>query len=117
MPEREKVSPLGERIRLIAGRDVLFDKDGFFIDVRDWDEQIAVILSREIGIDTMHEKQWRVVSFLREFYLANGKGPLNSELRTGTGMSLMELETMFPGGIHRGARLLAGLPNPKSCTA
>ncbi len=31
------------------------------------------------------------------------------------GWSLMELESMFPGGIRKGARLLAGLPNPQSC--
>jgi tRNA 2-thiouridine synthesizing protein E len=28
---------------------------------------------------------------------------------------LVELESLFPGGIKKGARRLAGLPNPKTC--
>jgi dissimilatory sulfite reductase related protein len=117
MPEQENVSPAGERIRSIAGKEVLFDKDGFFVDIRDWDEQTALILSRELGVGAMSEKQWVVIGFLREYFLSNGKAPLNSELKAGTGLSIMELESMFPGGVRQGARLLAGLPNPKSCTS
>jgi tRNA 2-thiouridine synthesizing protein E len=30
-------------------------------------------------------------------------------------LSLMEMESLFPGGIKHGARRLAGLPNPRSC--
>jgi TusE/DsrC/DsvC family sulfur relay protein len=117
MAESEKISPVGERIRSIAGKEILFDKEGYFLDVRDWDEQIVLVLSVEIGIDEMNERQWRVIHFLREYYLSNGRAPLNSELKAGTGLSLMELESMFPGGIRQGARLLAGLPNPRSCTS
>jgi dissimilatory sulfite reductase related protein len=117
MTEGAKVSPLGEQIRFIAGREVYFDKEGFLLSADDWSEGMAIILSREMGMPPMNEKQWRVLRFLRDYYLSNGKGPLNSELKTGTGMSLMELESMFPGGIRRGARLLAGLPNPRSCTS
>jgi dissimilatory sulfite reductase related protein len=113
----EGVSPLGERIRSIAGREVLFDKEGFFVDAREWDEQVVEVLSREIGMGEMNERHWKVIYFLRSHYLSNGKAPLHSELKAGTGMSLMELESMFPGGLRQGARLLAGLPNPRSCTS
>jgi dissimilatory sulfite reductase related protein len=116
MTEGERVSPLGERTRSLAGAEVLFDKDGFFVSAHDWNEDVALILSLEMGIQVMNETQWLVIYFLRRYYLRNGKGPLNSELKAGTGLSLMELESMFPGGIRQGARLLAGLPNPKSCT-
>ncbi len=115
MVEQEKVSPLGERMRCIAGKEVLFDKEGFFVDSRDWSAEIAVILSGEMGMATFSEKHWQVLHFLRDYYASNGKAPLNAELKKGTGMSLMELESMFPAGINQSARLLAGLPNPKSC--
>ena len=58
----------------------------------------------------------RCVRFLREYYAGNGRAPLNRQLRTGTGMSLLELDDLFPEGIKMGARRLAGLPNPKTCS-
>ncbi len=115
MVEQEKVSPLGERMRCIAGKEVLFDKEGFFVDSRDWSPEIAVILSREMGMAAISEEHWQILHFLRDYYLSNGRAPLNAELKRGMGLSLMELESMFPGGISQSARLLAGLPNPKSC--
>jgi tRNA 2-thiouridine synthesizing protein E len=63
----------------------------------------------------LSENHWRVIRFLRNFYLNQGKAPLARELKAGLGLSLMELESMFPGGIRQGARILAGLPNPKNC--
>lgn len=115
MADQEKISPLGERTRRIAGKEVLFDKEGFFVDTREWSAEIAVLLSREMGMATVGERHWQVIHFLRDYYLSNGRAPLNAELKRGTGLSLMELESLFPGGINRSARLLAGLPNPKSC--
>ena len=40
---------------------------------------------------------------------------MNRQLRDGTGLSLVDLERLFPDGIRNGARRLAGLPNPKTC--
>ena len=58
----------------------------------------------------------RSIRFLREYYACNGRAPLNNQLRKGTGMSLLELDDLFPEGIKMGARRLAGLPNPKTCS-
>jgi dissimilatory sulfite reductase related protein len=116
MLEGEDVSALGVKKRSIAGREIYFDKDGFFLDANDWSEETAVILSREMGIETLSEKQRQVISFIRDFYVNSGKAPLSSELKAALGWSLMELESMFPGGMRHGARLLAGLPNPQSCS-
>jgi tRNA 2-thiouridine synthesizing protein E len=116
MVEGEEASALGVRKRFIAGKEIYFDKNGFFLDAGDWSEEVAVILSQEMGIEALDEKQWRLIRFLREYYMNNGKAPLSSELKAGLGWSLMELESLFPGGIRQGARLLAGLPDPQSCT-
>jgi sulfur relay (sulfurtransferase) DsrC/TusE family protein len=61
-------------------------------------------------------RDWRVVRFLRDFYSYQRRAPLNNLIKKGTGISLQELESLFPGGIKYGARRLAGLPNPKACT-
>ena len=109
---KESLNPV---VRTFGQRDVLFDSEGFFNDFEDWDESIAVILAGESGIDALSDAHWQVIRFLRDFYAGHGRAPLNSQLKKGSGMTLMKLERLFPGGIKKGARRLAGLPNPKTC--
>jgi TusE/DsrC/DsvC family sulfur relay protein len=101
--------------RTVAGREIYFDDEGFFWDPDDWTEAAAEALARERGIDALSDDQWRVIRFMREYYLHHGRAPMNRDLRGGTGRSLLELERLFPDGIRLGARVLAGLPNPKTC--
>jgi tRNA 2-thiouridine synthesizing protein E len=101
--------------RSIAGRSVLFDKEGFLWQPGDWNEEIAEALARESGLESLDESHWQVIRFLREFYYNNGRAPLNRQLVAGTAISLLEIEKLFPGGIKYGARRVAGLPNPKNC--
>ncbi len=103
-------------VRVFGQREVVFDAEGFFNDFSDWTEEICTVLAEESGLALLTDGHRRVIRFLREFYAGNGRAPLNSQLRKGTQMSLLELEPLFPGGIKRGARRLAGLPNPKTCT-
>jgi hypothetical protein len=57
-----------------------------------------------------------VISFFREFYEYNGTGPFEPGPKKGTGMSLLELRGLFPGGLKDGARRLAGCPTPRPAT-
>jgi tRNA 2-thiouridine synthesizing protein E len=102
-------------LRDIDGRSILFDKEGFFWHAEDWSKTAAEILAREAGMAGLTDAHWQVIDFLRAFYLEQGRAPLNAQLKAGTGMALLELERLFPGGIKNGARRLAGLPNPKTC--
>ena len=106
---------LGRRVRCLAGREIVFDEEGFFNDYDDWSEEVCLILAREGGLVDLGEKHWRLIRFFREFYEYNGRAPLNKQLKDGTGMSVLELGGLFPGGLKYGARRLAGLPNPKTC--
>jgi dissimilatory sulfite reductase related protein len=114
--EREKqIADLGWQVRVLAGREISFDSEGFFREARDWSEEIALVLARESGMEDLTETHWKVLRFFREYYFYHGRTPMNRHLRQGTGMSLGELESLFPGGIRLGARRLAGLPNPQTC--
>ncbi len=105
-----------QQVRLLAGREILFDAEGFLSDFNDWSEELFEILAQESGLACLTDKHWRVVRFLREFYAQNGRSPLNHQLRKGTELSALELQHLFPEGIKLGARRLAGLPNPKTCS-
>ena len=104
------------KIREVAGRRILFDGEGFLWNPQEWSEELAEVLARESGLGALSDMHWKVIRFLREYYFHHGRAPLNVQLREGTGMRLTELEALFPGGIKRGARRIAGLPNPRSCT-
>jgi len=101
--------------RRIAGREVVFDNEGFLWTVDDWSEEVAAALATEAGLASLTDTHWKVLHFLRRYYHDNGRAPLNRQLAAGTEMPLLELQELFPGGIRRGARRMAGLPNPKTC--
>jgi tRNA 2-thiouridine synthesizing protein E len=103
------------QVQSLAGREIVFDSEGFLSDFRQWTEEVAQTLAQESGLEALTDTHWQVIRFLREYYLQNGRAPLHRELKKGTGMSLLEIESLFPGGIKQGARRLAGLPNPKTC--
>jgi len=105
-----------QKFRTIAGRKILFDKQGFLWHPEDWSEEVAVALALESGVEALSNDQWRVIRFLRDYFAYHGRAPLNRDLRAGLNISLMDLESLFPGGIRHGARRIAGLPNPRACT-
>ena len=108
--------PAKRRVRRqLNGRSIVFDGEGFFMHAEDWSRSAARILAREAGLSVLTDRHWKVIGFLREYYFENGRLPLNIQLKQGTGLNLLELEALFPGGIKLGARRIAGLPNPKSC--
>ena len=102
-------------LRTVAGHAIYFDWEDFLWDPHDWNEAIALALAAESGMNGLTEIHWRVIRFMRDFYFSQGRAPMNKDLKKGTGLSLMELEALFPQGIRSGARRLAGLPNPKAC--
>ena len=106
----------GRRLRKVAGRDIAFDAEGFFWEFEDWDERAAEELAAESGLENMEEPHWKLLRFFREFYAYNARAPLNRDLKKGTGMSLMELQGLFPGGLKDGARRLAVCLIPKPAT-
>ena len=67
------------------------------------------------GMDTLEDIHWKVIRFLRRYYHTYGKAPLSREIRNELGISLLEMEALFPGGLKAGARKLSGLPNPRGC--
>jgi TusE/DsrC/DsvC family sulfur relay protein len=117
MNEQSRKSETGDSLRIhaVGDRKALFDREGFLYDFDDWSEELFRFLAKEVGLLQINDPHWQVIRFMREFYAINGQGPLNRQLREGTGMSLLELEKLFPGGIRHGAWRLAGLPNPKGC--
>ena len=115
MDKRDCPEALETDIYIQESPNSLFDEEGFLNNPESWNETIAKKIAQAQGLPELNDFHWRVIRFLRDYYLTMGKAPLNSELKRGVGLSLMQIEKMFPGGIRLGARRIAGLPNPKNC--
>ena len=105
----------GHSLRSLGGREILVDHEGFLVDPTAWSEEAAVEMAREHGLNVIEEPHWETIRFLREYYFTHGKAPMSRDIKRGTGLSLLEIERLFPGGLKEGARRLAGLPNPRGC--
>ena len=108
---------LRRKVKQIAGRQVIFDQYGYMQNPFMWSEEVARFLAREAGIGNLTEEHWCVLRFVREYYLEEGKEPMNHKIKLGTGMSMKRIVELFPEGIARGVKRLAGLPRPKGCAA
>lgn len=115
LPDLSRSGDPNRQLRTIAGHQILLDGEGFLWHFEEWNEQVAQALAIESGLESLIERHWQVLRYLRQYYLENGRAPLNRQLTKATGMRLLEIEALFPGGIKYGARRLAGLPNPQTC--
>lgn len=113
----EKVEQKNKRPqkRVVAGVEVLFDGEGFFLYPSQWTEAVFDVLAHEVGVEEITATQRRVVLFVRKYFTEQGKAPLNHHLKVGTNMSMSELEALFPGGIKFGVLRLSGMPVTKGC--
>jgi tRNA 2-thiouridine synthesizing protein E len=99
----------------LAGKEFEVDEDGFLRDPAGWNELIAKAMGEEEGIKELTEEHWKVIRFLREYYLKFGVAPMIRKLTKETGLPLKHIYELFPTGPAKGACKLAGLPKPTGC--
>lgn len=91
------------------------DEDGFMQEPELWTEEIAKALATTENVDELLEDHWKLVNFLREYYLEFGIAPMIRKLCKKTGFSLKYVYELFPSGPAKGACKVAGLPKPTGC--
>ena len=101
--------------------DVRFDKEGYLLDLADWNRTIAVELASREGV-TLEPAHWAVIEILREFYEATRVSPAMRPLVKLVGQRLgpekgtsIYLLSLFPGSPAKLAAKIAGLPRPTNC--
>jgi tRNA 2-thiouridine synthesizing protein E len=98
-----------------AGRTYEVDEDGFLEDPGVWNDDVARDFMPAEGIGELTEDHWKVIHYIRNYYLQFGIAPMIRKLCKETGFSLKEIYNMFPSGPAKGACKLAGLPKPTGC--
>jgi TusE/DsrC/DsvC family sulfur relay protein len=99
----------------VQGKVYDVDEDGFLQEPGIWNEDVARDFATTEGISELTENHWKVIHYLRNYYLQFGIAPMIRKLCKETGFKLSEIYTMFPSGPAKGACKLAGLPKPTGC--
>ena len=99
----------------LGGKLLEIDEDGFIQDPTAWDEEVAKSLAQTEAVDEMTDDHWKVVNYLREYYLEFNMAPMIRMLCKSTGFKLKEIYELFPSGPAKGACKVAGLPKPTGC--
>ncbi len=99
----------------IAGTTVELDADGHLAHLADWNEALAAGLANEEGIETLTDRHWTVINYMRKEFQAHGDAPSIRKLTKESGVSTKELYELFPKGPAKKAAKIGGLPKPKGC--
>jgi dissimilatory sulfite reductase related protein len=99
----------------LGGKMLEVDEDGFISDPAQWDEQVAHSLAKTEGVDALSETHWKLVTYLRDYYLKYNIAPMIRKVCKETGLPLKQIYELFPSGPAKGACKVAGLPKPTGC--
>ncbi len=98
-----------------SGR-IELNEEGFLANPACWDREVAETLAREQeGLTELEDRHWRLIEFIRAYYLEKGMAPMVRALCQHTGLRLREIYDLFPSGPAKGACKVAGLPKPDGC--
>ena len=99
----------------VNGHSYIVDEDGFLENPEVWDHNVATDFATVEDISALTENHWKVIQYLRDYYLKFGVAPMVRKVCKETGFKLNEIYDLFPSGPAKGACKLAGLPKPTGC--
>ncbi|MFH1756313.1 MAG: TusE/DsrC/DsvC family sulfur relay protein [Candidatus Latescibacterota bacterium] len=99
----------------LGGKQIEIDEDGFIQDPDMWDDAVALDLAKTEGVEDLTDEHWKVVKYLRDYYLEFNMAPMIRKLCKQTGFPLKRIYELFPSGPAKGACKVAGLPKPTGC--
>lgn len=85
--------------------------DGFLAEFDAWNKGFAELIASEWRLASgLTDTHWKVVRYLRDYYLIHKTIPAVFETCKANELALADLHTYFPDGYRRGACRMAGLP-------
>jgi dissimilatory sulfite reductase related protein len=99
----------------LGGTEIEIDEDGFIQEPGKWTEAVANDLAKGEGAYPMGEEHWKLVNYLRDYFLKYEIAPPIRMLCKQTGLDLKKVYQLFPSGPAKGACKVAGLPKPTGC--
>ena len=97
------------------GREITVNDEGFLTVPDQWDEELAVVLAKNAGIEELTDEQWAVIRFAHQDYRDRGQAPTLRRLNQEGGFDIKQLFAMFPGKPAKKIAYIAGGTKPVAC--
>ena len=101
--------------RVIAGKTVQVNDEGFMTDPAEWTREVAAVLAGEEGIAALTEAHWKVIDFCRQDAKATGKAPTIRRITSQAGVTTKDMFALFPKGPAKKVARISGLGKPEGC--
>ncbi|MFH4965193.1 TusE/DsrC/DsvC family sulfur relay protein [Gaetbulibacter sp. M235] len=97
----------------VAGIRLDVTEEGYLTDVSQWNEEIAVEIAKELGIE-LTDRHWEIIYWLQEQVKNDVALSIRGVKKSGV-IDIKEFYALFPGGPLKVSTKIAGVPKPKSC--
>lgn len=87
------------------------DEEGFLQQAETWTPQVAEVLAEDEVAGGLTPDHWKVINFMRKYYIEVGAIPPVRMVSRNTGFTLRQMQRMFPHGLAKGACRIAGIPS------
>jgi tRNA 2-thiouridine synthesizing protein E len=95
--------------------NIALNEEGFMTDPNEWTKEIAEVIAKQEGIETLTEDHWKIIDFCRQTGEESGSAPTLRQITTGTGVTTKELFKLFPKGPAKKVAKISGLGKPEGC--
>lgn len=96
-------------------KKIAVDEDGFIQNPAEWCEEFVKAVAPEESVPNLTEAHWKVINYLRDYFLKFGSCPPIKMLCKSVGLEVKQIYDLFPTGPAKGACRLAGAPKPTGC--
>jgi tRNA 2-thiouridine synthesizing protein E len=86
------------------------DEEGFLSQPETWNKAAAEVLAQGEVSGELTEDHWKVIDYLRNYYLQFETVPPVKMLCRDTGLKFNYICKLFPSGLTKGACKIAGIP-------
>ncbi|MFT7580215.1 MAG: TusE/DsrC/DsvC family sulfur relay protein [Myxococcota bacterium] len=88
---------------------------GFLLETDSWTRDLAVAAASALGIETLTDAHWQVISWARGEFLATGTAANLRKLSKGAEVGIRDLYQLFPGRPGTHIATIAGTKKPAGC--
>ena len=101
---------MGECVGISILARAHLDEDGYLMPLEGWSRDVAWLIAHGTVPGGLRQDHWKIIDYLRSYYLKFGMVPPIRKLSRDTGIRLSYIYRLFPAGVARGACRIAGIP-------